>query len=271
MLSKLSFIPLYIESYYNDRKLASGTASIFHSSSGERYLITNRHNFTGRHNETNECFSDTLAVPNKIKVHFFIKSKLTQDVTKGNFNFSEKELDSEALNSFYNRVTYFLDLINEDDEPLWYEHPTLKQSADLAALKIDFWEDVFTYSYNIAESAPIILGVTENVSVVGYPFGKSNQNFPIWATGTIASDPVLNYNELPVMLVDCRTREGQSGSPVFAYRSSGFASFDNGSLMNAHEGLSRFIGIYSGRINKNSDIGLVWKSEVILELINSLP
>jgi hypothetical protein len=35
--------------------------------------------------------------------------------------------------------------------------------------------------------------------------------------------------------------------------------------------VTRFLGIYSGRINKDSDIGIVWKAEAIRELIESVP
>lgn len=33
---------------------------------------------------------------------------------------------------------------------------------------------------------------------------------------------------------------------------------------------SRIMGIYSGRINKDSDLGIVWKTSAIVEMINAL-
>ncbi|WP_428910707.1 hypothetical protein [Niallia sp. Krafla_26] len=46
--------------------------------------------------------------------------------------------------------------------------------------------------------------------------------------------------DLPLLLIDhCRSRQGQSGSPVIAYR-------------------------------KESDLGLVWKASAIKELIDSI-
>jgi hypothetical protein len=34
--------------------------------------------------------------------------------------------------------------------------------------------------------------------------------------------------------------------------------------------VERFIGIYSGRINKESDLGIVWKASAIDELVQTL-
>ncbi|HBD7092935.1 TPA: hypothetical protein KLD23_000197 [Legionella pneumophila] len=33
----------------------------------------------------------------------------------------------------------------------------------------------------------------------------------------------------------------------------------------------QLLGIYSGRISDNSDIGVVWKKEAICELLDSIP
>lgn len=72
-------------------------------------------------------------------------------------------------------------------------------------------------------------------------------------------------------LIDCRTREGQSGSAVIAYRSAGVVSEKIGTLTVHEEPVTRFLGIYSGRINRDSDIGIVWKAKAIRELIESVP
>ena len=34
--------------------------------------------------------------------------------------------------------------------------------------------------------------------------------------------------------------------------------------------VSKLIGIYSGRINSESDLGIVWKTSAILELVRSI-
>ena len=271
MISTLSLFSLYIEMFYNDQKLSSGTGFLMESSAKIPYLITNRHNFTGRNNETNECMSRTQAVPNRVEITHVRFSELINHwgyavETGESFHFTE-----EMLAALKERIIVSQPLYDEIEEPLWFEHPTLKESADFLALKLTDLHDVHAISFTKQFSVPLIIGVTETVSVIGYPFGKSNNNFPVWANGTIASDPLLDYNDLPIMLIDCRSRGGQSGSPVFRHVTSGMASLENDNIQSVFSPLSRFLGIYSGRIHKDSDIGLVWKASTVYELIDSLP
>ena len=102
---------------------------------------------------------------------------------------------------------------------------------------------------------------SKKVEVIGFPYGfnvseYTNEYSPIWTSGFIASEPEINYEGKPVFLIDSRTREGNSGSPVF--------------IMNEHNNNFeyKFLGIYSGRISKESDIGKVWKKQAIIELLN---
>ena len=78
------------------------------------------------------------------------------------------------------------------------------------------------------------------------------------------------------MLIDCRTREGASGSPVFAYRSSGWVnaeSMETGerkSVLISGKPVWRFLGVYSGRLRGDSDVGMVWKAQAVRELVGSI-
>jgi hypothetical protein len=65
--------------------------------------------------------------------------------------------------------------------------------------------------------------------------------FALWATGFIASEPDVDINGQPVMYVDCRSRPGQSGSPVLAYRWGGTAHMRDGSIAVITGEFSRFI------------------------------
>jgi hypothetical protein len=101
--------------------------------------------------------------------------------------------------------------------------------------------------------------VTDDVYIVGYPFGLDHGFYwPIWIRGTVASEPSLNFTykdeQYPLFLVDSRTRAGQSGSPVFLPR----RHFTD--LTTDPEALprSRLLGVYTGRINAESDLGLTW-------------
>lgn len=44
-------------------------------------------------------------------------------------------------------------------------------------------------------------------------------------------------------------------------------TFTNGSITGGTGSHTRFLGIYSGRINSESDIGIVWKASAIADLL----
>lgn len=77
------------------------------------------------------------------------------------------------------------------------------------------------------------------------------------------------YFEAPTFLVDAKTRYGQSGSPVILDNKTTGKIFENDKLGITSEHITILLGIYSGRINKNSDLGYVWKTELIREIIQN--
>ena len=142
------------------------------------------------------------------------------------------------------------------------EHPTLGSRGDLVALPLTKLDDVQLYAYDFeGPGHDIAVGPTSVVSVVGFPFGKAAGGaLAIWATGFIASETDVDYNRLPLFFIDCRTRPGQSGSPVIAYRELGqTVALEDGATVVYDQAVWRLLGIYSGRINEQSDLGLVWR------------
>lgn len=241
-----SLMSLFIKMYFNETPISSGTAFIVSSSSGY-FLITNRHNVTGRNNETNDPLSPLGSLPNRIEIY-------------------HNRLNVEGAH-----IIKYEDLFLEDGEtPRWFEHPTLGSQVDFVALPLTDLDEVQVYPYYLDIDDNIIIGVTDSVSVVGFPFGiQVGRNAAIWATGTVASEPDINYKNLPLFLIDCRSRQGQSGSPVIAYRPNGDVKLGNVFTISGGP-VKKFLGIYSGRINKESDLGLVWKASAIKELIDSI-
>ena len=106
------------------------------------------------------------------------------------------------------------------------------------------------------------------VSIIGYPFGLHSDRWPIWKTGHIATNPDLNFEGKPAFLIDATTRPGMSGSPVVV-RMWG-AYLDNAGNYNIGCGATRFLGVYSGTIYETSEIGRVWRPQVIDEILNSI-
>lgn len=237
---------LLIKMQFDGQPLATGTAFVAPSAKGP-VLVTNRHNVTGRSPHTNELLHPSGGIPNEIVIVHNRKGQLGEWVFK-----TEKLI--------------------QNGTPLWYIHPTLGEKADFVALKLTDLEEIDLYSYDPSSPGPdLALGPADAISVVGFPFGKTAGGFlPVWATGFVASEPSLDFNDLPVFLVDCRTRQGQSGSPVIAYRNGGMTAMKDGGGSMFIGPVNRFLGIYSGRINAESDIGMVWKASAILELLEEI-
>lgn len=162
-------------------------------------------------------------------------------------------------------------ILDSNENPAWYEHPTFKRKVDVVALELNNTNGFDLRPYETNPPQPRIrIAVTERLSVIGFPFGQTAGGiFGIWTSGTIASEPTVDFNDLPSFLIDARTREGQSGSPVISYSSGGGVQTEDGSTTFMGE-IANLQGVYSGRINSESDIGIVWKREVIDSIIDGL-
>jgi len=112
--------------------------------------------------------------------------------------------------------------------------------------------------------------VADFVNIVGFPFGVTAAGaIAIWTKGAIASEPEIDFDMRPCFLIDARTRQGQSGSPVIAYSPGGPTVMEDGSLAILTGTAVNLLGIYSGRINKESDLGMVWKPRAIQDIVEN--
>lgn len=245
---------IFIEMFFDEILLGTGTATLVaNNRESHCTLITNRHNVTGRHQETAKCLNKYASIPNNIVIHF------------------HKNLDK--LGEEWKEVK--LPLYKEDGSPWWIEHPTLGSKADIVALNLKWGDDIVKYPYYLEtdlDNINLVIGPAETVSVIGFPFGISTHGkLPVWATGFMAQELSLITPEKPVFLIDCRSRQGQSGSPVIAYRPAGYRHEKDGKVvatLSANKAWE-FLGIYSGRVNPESDLGKVWHVSAIKELLTA--
>lgn len=244
---------LFIEMRYGETLLSTGTAFLAAFNKDPHCaLITNRHNVTGRHQETGQCLSKTGGVPDNIRIYFH----------------------ANPLESGKWKIIT-LPLYKDDGTPWWVEHPTLKGAADVVALNLNWGGDVFKMPYYTGtdlDRVGMVIRPAETVSVIGFPFGLSSTGkFPIWATGFMAQELSLVGPDNPVFMIDCRTRQGQSGSPVIAYRPNGFTYVKDGRLTSSFGPTEKweFLGIYSGRVNSESDLGRVWHVSAVEEVLKA--
>ena len=204
-IARPSVMSLRINMRSKHNVISSGTAFVVHSHTGP-VLVTNWHNVTGRNPNSGEVLSCSGAVPDEIEV---VHNK------------------ASMLGEWH---SCFEPLYLENLRPRWREHPELGSKADCVALPLSQLADIDLYPFDLAECEPMIsVGPAEVVSVGGFPFGLSSSgSMAIWATGFIATEPELPHDKLPLFLIDCRGRPGQSGSPVIAYRAGGPVPMTNG-------------------------------------------
>ncbi|MDQ4126252.1 MAG: serine protease [Actinomycetota bacterium] len=210
------------------------------------YLVTNWHVVAGRSPVTGQPLHPSGAVPEELVVLHMLPPRGDRLQWEARF---------ESL--FEGRV------------PRWREHARFGNRADVVALPLREARGVELFPYDPWREAQLLTAVSDFVSIIGYPFGRTaGAAFAIWTKGAIASEPDVDFDDLPCFLIDARTRQGQSGSPVIAYSSGGATRMRNGSLAVVSGPVTDLLGIYSGRISEESDLGVVWKSSVIREIID---
>jgi hypothetical protein len=242
-IDQTSLVPVLLDSLYRSNVIsrASGFVDI---SPGGPVLVTNRHVVTGRHQITGSPLHKQAMLPDEIVIWL----RHTQ----------------------FSLVRHAQPLFDDDLRPRWLEHPTLRERADLVCLPLaGLPREVRTWPRTgCVEELPVdvILSPMTSVAIIGFPFAKSAETLPLWTSGTIASEPDFDFEELPVMLVDARTRSGQSGSPVILHVGSGGIAVEQGTRMLARPA-SYFLGVYSGRVNDESDLGFVWRASALEQLL----
>ena len=263
--SLISLSATKLEMYRDDLKLAHGTG-FFYRFGDQYYLVSNRHNVTGRDQNTGVPLHTRGITPNLLKFRFPILVSIDGRLFVNYTESSSIRWSGEGTP--------------------WAEHPTFGSMVDVVCFRLRpglLGDGLLISANQIPRSLSIALQPSMRVVVLGFPLGASvRESYPVWVTGSIASEPEIDVEDKPAMYIDCRTNRGSSGSPVFAY--------ELGSLVEYHpiEGepkphmrvesaggrnagmfphpVHKFIGIYSGRIRDGSDIGLVWRKTVIDEI-----
>lgn len=246
MIAEPSVQSLFLVAMCNGLELGTGTGfAVQHD--GKPYLITNYHVAAGRNPVDGQPLHGSGAVPDTLRV--------VQMMPMRPDRIEWQPRDERVLEV-------------GTDRALWLEHPVHGRGADVVALPLQNSEDAELHPYDLTGSAPALkVGPSEGVSIIGFPFGLTGDGaFAIWTRGFIASEPDIDLDDLPSFLVDARTRRGQSGSPVIVY-SNGPHRMADGSLSMGAGAVTNLLGVYSGRINEQSDLGRVWKVQAIRDIL----
>lgn len=243
-LTTASYATLKIVMTWCDNPIASGTGFVVRHN-GDAYLVTNRHNLDGL-DAAGRPRSSRGVTPDSVTI-----------IHNGT-NLGTWVRTSEPI-------------LDGNGQPLWLQHPIFGSIVDVVALKLGTLDGVTVYPFNINEPSDprqrLRLVISQDVSIVGFPFGMTGGlSLALWIRGTIASEPEVDFQGLPLFLVDSRTRRGQSGSPVIFFSANGMVPIQGGLAMGTRP-REVLLGVYSGRVNEESDLGLVWKSRVISEIL----
>ena len=112
--STLSQSPFQIQMWDRQGIISTGSGFFFELG-GEWFLVTNWHNFAGRHAFTKEPLIQPARFPEYIKVKF------------------ASYLDgTTSFTAVAHRVEIY-----EDNEPRWFEHPELESFCDVVALPLN--------------------------------------------------------------------------------------------------------------------------------------
>lgn len=241
----------FVEVIHNDAVISTGTGFFVPTANGVA-LVTNRHIGVGRLPGSNELKDSRGRQPDRLRVTVTLDLGYQPDLPS-------------------NRVVVDIP-IGTNDEPSWREHPTLTSTVDLVVFEVERQLPVVSTDPLDVFGGPAALTIADTVLVVGYPFGLNGgmEGLPVAVRGTLATVPGIPARGQPRFLIDARTREGMSGSPVFFYPHGGQVhSATGGVYANALPGVRQFMGIYSGRVDEQADIGYVIDAQVVLETIES--
>lgn len=228
------------------------------------YLVTNYHVLTGSAPDDNKTpIGDNI-------IFFFHKEENNPSVVK--------------------QVRF--PLFTKKGIPIWISSSKYK-NADIAIipLPLPLYSDckIFGISDEWTQSK-IVLHPTSTLTLIGYPYGFSDttNSLPIWKTGSIASEPLIDFDGKPLFLVDISAFPGMSGSPAFAIA---YGSYESEFAMVTAGSVKKFLGIYASmqmleekkyleqfdadkkegiKISESLELGNIWKAELIIDIINNI-
>jgi hypothetical protein len=239
----------------------------------KNFIVTNWHNITGKNFFTRKNLNRDSRTPIWI------------DIDTGVF------VNPANPGSPVRKMSRRVEIYQNPDaqlDPLWLEHPILgSETCDVVALQLDkpAGEPNFLHHFvNKIGDKRIPVRPGGVAVVIGYPRGlEVGWSLPIWKSTFIASEPHYDVNvdgkNLRAFFVDGYTREGMSGSPVFAQFTG------NWDLTNPYAPIDpaspdfwdrpdvalggtamEFVGVYSGRLQQHeadAALALVWKKDLI--------
>ena len=185
-----------------------------------------------------------------------------------------------------------LPLFTKNGKPIWLSSKEFPQ-ADIAIIPLaaSLYDDVkvSVISEDWAQS-DIKVRPTSTITLIGYPYGYYDKKnwLPVWKTGSIASEPDVNFEGKPLFLVDISAFPGMSGSPAFAIAYGAYETIAGPTTV-GH--VQKFLGIYASRqmlkeekyleeiisesklglvVNESLELAHIWKASLIIKIIKEI-
>lgn len=240
-----------LEMKFQEQPLARGTGFFWRLPVGFA-LVTAWHNLSGLHHTTRVPISKHGGMPDRLCIRYTSKRPQL---------FQEQHLP--------------LYVDDDMEEPRWQVHGDCGSHFDIAVVLLNLDHDV-ACANDFAPPALSHIHPGSDLFAVGYPQGVSTLGvLPVWKRGSLASEIAFPTEGHPKFLVDMAGRGGLSGAPVYRVQ-RGVVELPNG----AGYGLGQqteFLGLYSGRSadqlpvaarsGESSDLGYVWRPEIVVETL----
>jgi len=180
-----------------------------------------------------------------------------------------------------------LPLYDLSNMPLWVMSDAVP-AADVVLVPVppEAYRDISLIVFTEAHTrGDIKIRPTSGATLLGYPYGFYDEShfLPVWKTGHVASEPNVDFDNLPTFLVDVSAFPGMSGSPVLAV-ANGIYEAEDGSMRSGR--VLKLLGIFSampvvrehrpaepGSMSTetqtteiNLQLGYVWKAALIADL-----
>lgn len=255
-INQLAISSVMLEMCFGEQVLAKGTGWFWRLPDGIA-LVTAWHNFSGLHHTLRKPISRHGGLPDRVRYHYMATEPQT---------FQDAE------------IPLYLD--EDRTQPRWFVHPVCGSYLDMAFLGITMkGGDIACVNDNIPVMSEPARPAHE-VFAIGFPQGVRTVNvFPVWKRGTIASDPDIPVEGHPKFYIDMAGRGGLSGAPVYRVQ-QGLVTEQTptGQSIGFGEKIE-FLGLYSGRAadqlppdartGESTDLGFVWRADVILEMLQA--
>lgn len=183
-------------------------------------------------------------------------------------------------------------IFTKTNKPIWLNSGKLPE-ADIAVIPIVPSFAVDAKVFGISEDwtkGDIKIRPTSTITLIGYPYGYYDQEncLPIWKTGSIASEPDVDFDGKPLFLVDVSAFPGMSGSPAFAI-AHGAYEMSNGPTTVGH--VQKFLAIFASMqiisenkyleeitsesragliLEQSLELGHIWRASLISDVVNNI-